>query len=234
VAILSTKRLDPNFWGEAANAQDATEQRLVGLMLHTIGQLLSLPPHPSSQNIMFPYEELDQLRHMRDLTAEQARRMARGVPAESRDLVAEPSARAFVIRRVCANMGSIWRTIMRSNPFRLAYEMTTMIAAAFSLIVVIFFSPEMWDIGSTVEFYQFAIFSLIAVSIAALVVYRAYPLRTVVTHTTPVRIAGGDECRDPGGLVPDDAGALCALLGAGLRRHHHLLPTPADGNLADG
>jgi len=183
VAILSTKRLDPGFWGDAANAQDTTEQRLVGLMLHTIGLLLNLPAHNVPQNIMYRYEELDQLSQMRDFTENQLQQMARGLPAESRDLIAQPSQRGFIVQRVLANMGSIWRTVRRSNPVRLAFDLTTMIAAAFSLIIVIFFSPEMWDIGSTVELYQFVIFSLIAIIIATLVIYRAYPLRATVTHT---------------------------------------------------
>jgi hypothetical protein len=53
-------------------------------------------------------------------------------------------------------------------------------------MIVIFFSAEIWDVGSTVELYQFGLFSLAAIVIATLVVYRAYPLRTVATRTRRV------------------------------------------------
>jgi uncharacterized membrane protein len=75
---------------------------------------------------------------------------------------------------------------VRANPFRLALSLTTMITAAISLIIVIFFSAEIWDIGSTVELYQFIIFSVVAILIATIVLYRSYSLRTVSTRTRRV------------------------------------------------
>ncbi len=185
VGVISMKRLNPAFWGNSVDT-DITAQRLTGLMLHTIGHLLNLKPHDNVNNVMYPFEELQSLEQMRELTDDQTQALQRALPIEARDKTARPPARLLVVQWLWANNGSIWRTVIRSNPFRLALEMTTMIAAAISLMIVIFFSPEMWDVGSTVELYQFGLFSLAALVIATLVVYRAYPLRTVTTRTRRV------------------------------------------------
>ncbi|MEQ9028745.1 MAG: hypothetical protein RLP44_08545, partial [Aggregatilineales bacterium] len=100
-----------------------------------------------------------------------------------RDLTARTPAPAFVFKRILANWSSIWRTVRRANPFRLALQLTTMITAAISLMIVIFFSTEMWDIGSTVELYQFALFALLSIVIATLVLYRSYSIRNITTRT---------------------------------------------------
>jgi len=185
VGILSTKRLNPEFWGES-NDHDATEQRLAGLLLHTIGHLLSLRYHPEPSNIMYKYDKLSDLEQMREIKPQQIDNMKQSLPTEARNLIAQAPAPLFVFKRVLANWYSIWRTIRRANPFRLALQLTTMITAALSLMIVIFFSPEMWDIGSTVEFYQFILFALISIGIATLVLYRSYSLRKITTHTRQV------------------------------------------------
>jgi len=49
-----------------------------------------------------------------------------------------------------------------------------MITAALSVIIVVFFSAEIWDIGSTVELYQLALFSMVPVLTATAVLYRTF------------------------------------------------------------
>jgi hypothetical protein len=185
VGVISMKRLNPAFWGDPADT-DITAQRLTGLMLHTIGHLLNLHPHDSPNNIMYPFEDLQDLEQIRELTDQQIQQMQHALPVEARDKTARRPARRLVLRWLLTNSGSIWRTVVRANPFKLALAMTTMITAAFSLMIVIFFSAEIWDVGSTVELYQFGLFSLAALVIATLVMYRAYPLRTVMTRTRRV------------------------------------------------
>jgi predicted Zn-dependent protease len=185
VGVISIKRLDPAFWGDPADT-DVTARRLTGLMLHTIGHLLNLNPHDSPDNIMYRFDDLQNLEQMREITDHQNQAMQHALPVEARDKMAKPPARRLVLRWLLTNSGSIWRTVVRANPFKLAIAMTTMITAAFSLMIVIFFSAEIWDVGSTVELYQFGLFSLAAIVIATLVVYRAYPLRTVATRTRRV------------------------------------------------
>lgn len=183
VGLISTKRLHPRFWGEPDDTAGLLAKRVAGLMLQTLGYLLNLRPHSDPANIMYRFEELGQLEGMRALTDAQVTQMEQSLPAEARDRMARPPAWGFVLQSLTANVGSIWRTVVRANPFRLAVEMTTMIATAFSLMIVLFFSPEIWDVGSTAEMWQFIVFTLVAAATATLVVYRAYPLRMVATHT---------------------------------------------------
>lgn len=63
---------------------------------------------------------------------------------------------------------------MRANPFRLVTRLPTMITAALSVIIIVFFSSEIWDVGSTVELYQLALFSAVAVLTATAVLYRTF------------------------------------------------------------
>ena len=185
VAILSIKRIDPRFWGDPVE-RDTIAQRLAGLLLHMMGRLLNLRQHPDPNNIMYQLDELQDLEHMRNFTDQQVAQMKRALPKEARDLLANPPAYGFIVERILANSGSIFRTVVRANPFRLALSLTTMITAAISLIIVIFFSAEIWDIGSTVELYQFIIFSVVAILIATIVLYRSYSLHTVSTRTRRV------------------------------------------------
>ncbi len=150
VGVISIKRLAPRFWGEAAD-NGVTVQRFTGLMLNTLGYLLNLAAHDQPHNMMYAFEAPDELDDMRELTDEQIAHMKRALPAEARNLTASTPAYGFFIGRLLANARSITRTIRRSNPFALAVRMTTMITAALSTMVIIFFSTEIWDIGSTVE-----------------------------------------------------------------------------------
>lgn len=182
VGIVSTKRLDPRFWGKE-DENDVTAQRLAGLLLYTTGHLLNLDVHPKPDNIMYRYDDLSDLEVMRTITDQQIMQITQALPLEARDLMAETPAPFFVFRRVLANWSSIWRTVRRANPFRLAFQLTTMITAAISLMIVIFFSTEMWDIGSTVELYQFMLFAVLSITIATLVLYRSYSLHNIATRT---------------------------------------------------
>jgi hypothetical protein len=55
-----------------------------------------------------------------------------------------------------------------------------MITAALSVIIVVFFSAEIWDVGSTVELYQLALFSAVAVLTATAVLYRTFAFSGVL------------------------------------------------------
>jgi len=77
-----------------------------------------------------------------------------------------------------------------------------MLTAAFSVIIVLFFSSEIWDVASTVELGQLMIFSVIALVAAATVLYRAFAFAAVLTRRK--RIAES--------IVVTTASALLSLL----------------------
>ena len=74
-----------------------------------------------------------------------------------------------MLRMLLENTGAIAQAIVRANPFRLLTMMPTMLAAAMSVIVVLLFSAETWDVASAVSVPQIATFSLMCLASAAFV-----------------------------------------------------------------
>lgn len=173
IGVVSTKRLDPAFWGDEEN-EDLIADRLTALLLHTFGHLLNLPHHESAGNVMYDFAGVDELGAMTQLTEEQHARMRRALPREAHERTARRGHARFVLRTLLADWRSILSAIRRANPLRLLTRLPTMITAALSVLIVVFFSPEMWDVASTVELYQLVLFSLVAVGTATLVLYRAF------------------------------------------------------------
>jgi len=181
IAILSTNRLSPELLGEESSPE-RTSQRLAGLMLHTLGHLLNLEHHTDPTNAMYDFLSVEDLERMTTLTEGQIKHIQRTLPVEARDAVEEGSRTAFVIRQIVKNGSTILRALIRANPFYLLTHLPTMVTAALSVIIVLFFSSEMWDVASTVEFVQLAAFSLIALTAATGVLYRAFAFGTVLTR----------------------------------------------------
>ncbi len=177
VGILSTKRLSPRFWGEPLDddvAQKQSVQRLHQAMLHTLGHILNLPHSDEPSNPMYDIEKVEDLDSMTGFTQEQVRQMQRNLPAEAREKVVRRHRFRFALRQLVTDWPAIWRGVQQANPFTLALRLPTMLATALSVIIVIFFSAETWDVAGTVEFYQLVIFSLIAIVVATAMLYRAF------------------------------------------------------------
>jgi len=85
-----------------------------------------------------------------------------------------------VLRALALNARGIGQAVWRANPFRLLGRLPTMMTAALSVVIVLFFSPEMWDVASTVELYQLVIFSLLAVFGATFALYRTFAFGAVL------------------------------------------------------
>ena len=173
VAVLSTKRLDDDYRGGEEDRAAAVD-RLAALLMHCFGHLLNLPHHPDPGNVMRDFAAVKNLSAMRDLTPEQRARMRRNLPREAHERVGRDRRAAFAVRMLFANAGGVLGSAWRANPVRLLARMPTMVTTALSVLLVLFFSPEPWDVGSTVEFYQLGLFSLVAVLGATAVLYRAF------------------------------------------------------------
>jgi predicted Zn-dependent protease len=181
IGILSTNRLSPEFWGEQASPE-RTSRRLAGLMLHTVGHLLNLEHHDDAQNAMYDFAAVEDLEHMHKITAEQREHIRRTLPLESRDAIEDGSRLGFILRQIVGDWPAIVRAVIQANPFRLLRQLPTMLTAAFSVIIVLFFTAEIWDVASTVELGQLIIFSGISLVAATAVLYRAFAFATVLTR----------------------------------------------------
>ena len=177
VAVVSTRRLDPTFWGHEPD-DAVTVRRLSALLLHTLGHLLGLRHHPDPANAMHDFVTLEELEQLSSMTPEQVERARRSLPEEMSEQVATSGKVRFALRQVWRNRASIARSLRRAHPLRLLGRMPTMATAALSVTIVLFFSAEMWDIGSSVAATPLILFSVLAVAIAVGLLYGSFRLRS--------------------------------------------------------
>lgn len=181
IAVVSTRRLDPGFWGDKPDAERAAE-RLATLLLHAFGHLVGLGHADDPSNAMFPLERVEDLDRMGALTPEQRERMSRRLPREANERSVRENKARFVAWTLWHDAGPIARAVARANPFRLLGRMPTMLAAALSVIVVLLFGAETWDVAYAVSVPQIALFSVICVGAATFVLYRAFAFDTLLSR----------------------------------------------------
>lgn len=179
IGIVSAKRLDPEFWGDPAD-DERSLRRLARLLLHTFGHLLNLPHSADPANAMYSFARVEDLDAMAALTTGQRDAMRASLPREAHERVSSGSRLRFALAMLAADWRSIGHAVARANPLRLAAKLPTLITAALSVIIVLFFSPEMWDVASTVELYQLLLFSALSVTVATVVLYRAFAFASVL------------------------------------------------------
>ncbi len=185
VGVLSTKRLSPSFWGKPEDPQ-ITQDRLVALLLHTTGHLLSLEHDAEPGNVMHDFRSVTDLDAMRKLTSQQTEKIKRNLPIEAREEVAQRGFWGFTVKQIFKNWKSVWNATRRANPLHLVTQLPTMITAALSVVVILFFTAEIWDVASTVELYQLLIFSFVSLVAATLALYRAFAFGAVLKRNKAI------------------------------------------------
>jgi hypothetical protein len=131
---------------------------------------------------MFDFGDVEALDQMHAVTPAQREQIVRNLPIEARERVSRRgrSRWSFVARALALNLRGIGAAIVRANPFRLLARLPTMLTAALSVVLVLFFSPEMWDVASTVDFYQLVLFAFLAVFGATFALYRTFAFGAVL------------------------------------------------------
>lgn len=181
VGIISTKRLNPRFWGNPED-RSLTVRRLETLLLHTFSRLLNLSYAKHPQNVMYDFVDVEDLAGMVHFTDGQRQKMRKALPREAHERTSRTSRWRFILVTVVRDWESIAIAIIRANPFRLLARLPTMITAALSTIIFLFFTPDMWDVASTVELYQLVLFSIIAVAAATAALYQAFAFGSVLSR----------------------------------------------------
>lgn len=185
IGIVSTKRISPAFWGYPADSELATK-RLASLMLHTIGHLLNIAHSEEPANAMYDFEVIEDLEKMHGFTDEQIAQMRRNIPNEARDQVSADNRWTFAVQTVFQNWSSIWHAVLRANPLYLITRLPTMVTAALSVMIVLIFSAETWDVGSTVDLWQLVLFSIIVMIVGTFVLYRAFTFGATIQRTNTI------------------------------------------------
>lgn len=181
VGVISTKRLNPAFWGDSKNDL-LVVKRLTTLLLHTFGHLLNLSRTKDPQNVMYDFADVEALAAMVHITPKQRQRMRQTLPQEAHERTSRNGHCSFILYTLVRDWRSIARAVIRANPFHLVTRLPTMITAALSVIIVVFFSAEIWDVASAVELYQLALFSVVAIIAATVVLYRAFAFSNVLSR----------------------------------------------------
>lgn len=173
VGIVSVRRLIPDTWGSDVDDEVAS-RRLTVLLLHTLGHILNLGHDDDPSNIMHDFVDVSDLDTMDELTSEQRDVLRRNLPIEAHDETSRGASLAFWWRNVSRNLPVIGGTLTRANPLRLMGKLPTMLTAALSVVIVLFFSAEVWDVADAVAVYQIVIFTVIALVVASAVLYQTF------------------------------------------------------------
>lgn len=181
VAILSTRRLDPGFWGEEPDVA-RTARRLATLMVHSFGHLVALRHDPAPTNAMYPLEGVEDLDRMKGLSTDQLARIAEVLPREANERSTREGKFAFVCYTLVRDAAPIARAVAQANPWRLLTRMPTMLAAAFSVIIVLLFGAETWDVAYAVTVPQIVLFCVICLGAAMFVLHRAFAFETMLSR----------------------------------------------------
>ena len=181
VAIVSTRRLDPGFWGLAPSRSKAAE-RLCTLMLHSLGVLLNLPPSDQPANLMSPISGIETLDNKERFTEAQRQAMRAALPNESLDKATSGNRTAFALSTIATRFPAILRAVGKANPFALVAKLPTMFGTALSVIVVLIFAAETWDYAGEVDPWKISIFALVAFLSAVYVLYRAFAFDAIVSR----------------------------------------------------
>lgn len=163
IGLLSIKRLNPKFWGYADDTAKTT-QRLTNLMLHTLGHILELGHETDSQNIMYALQSIDALDSMHHITEMQIDQMNNMIPLEAHEEVSNKNDLGFILRHILSNLRIIFETVTEAKPFTLVFQLSTLMTAALSVIIILFFTAEIWDIAGTLQFAPLILFSAIALA----------------------------------------------------------------------
>ena len=179
IGLISLRRLMPSPDASAQSVEQAAT-RLGRLMLHSLGHLLNLGHRPDERAIMYDFGSLSDLDEMTDFEEDERRVLTENLPTEAHDETKRGSSLSFWARQIRANLSVIGGTLRRAHPIRLVSKLPTLLTTALSVVVVLFFSAEVWDVADAVEIYQIVVFVLLALTISSTVLYRTFGFRTIL------------------------------------------------------
>ena len=115
IGVVSTKRLEPTFWGDEPD-EALTVERLSHLLLHTLGHLLNLPHTDSPHNAMYRFEGVEDLGAMAALTPEQRGHVRRALPREAHERSSRGNRWGFVLQTLLSDWRSIAHAVGEGEP----------------------------------------------------------------------------------------------------------------------
>jgi hypothetical protein len=179
VGLLSVRRLTPDFWGEEGNGSQAGA-RLAVLMLHTFGHLLNLDHVDDQGNVMHDLDSVEELDLMSGFNDSQTELLEKYISEEAHDETSRGVSARFWLSNIGSNIPTIGRTLLRANPLRLMAKLPTLLTAALSVVVILFFSPEVWEVAEAVSIIQIVLFIFVAIGVATAVMFKNFGFGTLL------------------------------------------------------
>lgn len=179
VGLISVRRLSPDFWGRESD-ESVAGKRLGVLMVHTFGHVLNLGHEFDSSNVMHDFHSVEDLDLMSEFSPDQRTAVAGSIVEEAHDETARGVSIGFWLQNITSNLSSIGRTLKRANPLRLLAKLPTLLTTALSVVVILFFSPEVWEVAEAVAVYQIVLFILLAVAVATTVMFKNFGFGTML------------------------------------------------------
>ncbi|WP_298913767.1 matrixin family metalloprotease [uncultured Algimonas sp.] len=178
IALVTTRRLNPDFWGETRDT-DRARERLSTVLIHAFGHLLNLNHSDEPNNVMAPIKGVETLDRMTEFTSEQLSEIRETLPREAFDQSTRSSKFGFAAATIGRRLPSILHAVWRANPIKLVGRMPTMLATAFSVIALLLFGAEIWDYAAMASTAQVTGLTLISFAIGTFVLYRAFSFAPV-------------------------------------------------------
>jgi predicted Zn-dependent protease len=178
IALVTTRRLNPDFWGEARDT-DRAKERLSTVLIHAFGHLLNLKHSDDPNNVMARIEGVESLDRMTDFTGAQLDDIRDTLPKEAFDQSTKSGKTGFALSTLARRFPSILRAVVRANPLKLVGRMPTMLATAFSVIALLLFGAEIWDYAAMASNAQVFWLTAISFGIGTFVLYRAFSFTPV-------------------------------------------------------
>lgn len=178
IALVTTRRLNPDFWGDTRDT-DRARGRLSTVLIHAFGHLLNLSHSDQPNNVMAPIKGVETLDRMTEFTKEQVTEIRETLPREAFDQSTRSGKTGFALSTLMRRFPSILRAVWRANPIKLVGKMPTMLATAFSVIALLLFGAEIWDYAAMASNWQVFWLTVFSFVIGTFVLYRAFSFSPV-------------------------------------------------------
>lgn len=197
VAVLSTARLHPVGWGEAAaEPSHDLAGRLFALAVHELGHLNDIPHSDAPDDFMFNLKDAPDLDHMRSLSAEGTAALQAQL-VEVADLRIEErlqtaSTVRFYLHGTWANRRQILSAVANMRPWAFPVRLSRLTTAALSTMVIFLITAEAWELGVSQDPALVAVLSIIALIATSLYILKRQHLvqRLRAQRFTEQRVLG--------------------------------------------
>lgn len=179
-AILSTARVDPKATRPESSREERTTRmrdRVVRLMLHSLGHWVGLAHADDPRNAMFDIDSIEALPAACELDARQVETMRRSLEdiadqrLEEREDAGRSSLSRFYFLAAWENRSEIADALVQARPWQFPIRLSRLTTAAVSTVLVLLMTAETWDMAMSQSWATGV--GLLAFSIAATTAYVA-------------------------------------------------------------